>query len=59
YLFGGNGQDIFTQVHMENGVSLWRVNFNNTVAGGGSGSNTSATNLTTGGSSSESNMSRS
>lgn len=52
YLFGGNGQDIFTQVHMENGVSLWRVNFNNTVAGGGSGSNSNATNLTSSGTSS-------
>ena len=46
YLLGGNGQDIFTQVHMANGVSLWRVNFNNTVAGGGSGS--SSGNNTTG-----------
>ncbi|MDO5848538.1 MAG: STT3 domain-containing protein [Methanobrevibacter sp.] len=34
YLEGGYNQDIFTQVHMENGVSLWQVNFNNTVAGG-------------------------
>ena len=46
YLLGSNGQDIFTQVHMANGVSLWRVNFNNTVAGGGSGS--SSGNNTTG-----------
>jgi dolichyl-diphosphooligosaccharide--protein glycosyltransferase len=46
YLLGGNGQDIFTQVHMANGVSLWKVNFNNTVAGGGSGS--SQSNNTTG-----------
>jgi dolichyl-diphosphooligosaccharide--protein glycosyltransferase len=38
YLLGGANQDIYTMVHMENGVSLWQVNFNNTVAGGGSGS---------------------
>ena len=25
--------------HMENGVSLWKINFNNTVAGGASPSN--------------------
>lgn len=36
YLEGGINQDIFTQVHMDNGVSLWQVNFNNTVAGGAS-----------------------
>ncbi len=36
YLEGGFNQDIFTQVHMDNGVSLWQVNFNNTIAGGGS-----------------------
>ena len=34
YLLGGAGQDIFTNVHNENGVMLWEVNFNNTVAGG-------------------------
>lgn len=34
YLEGGFGQDIFTQVHSEQGVSLWQVNFNNTAAGG-------------------------
>ncbi|WP_407378927.1 STT3 domain-containing protein [Methanobrevibacter sp.] len=38
YLLGGANQDVYTMVHMENGVSLWQVNFNNTVAGGGSGS---------------------
>lgn len=36
YLEGGYNQDIFTQVHSESGVSLWQVNFNNTVAGGAS-----------------------
>lgn len=34
FLEGGYNQTIFTQVHMESGVSLWQVNFNNTVAGG-------------------------
>ena len=34
YLLGGYGQDVFTQVHMGNGISLWQVNFENTVAGG-------------------------
>ena len=43
YLLGGANQDIFTMVHMENGVSLWKVNFNNTVAGGGSGTSTNTT----------------
>ena len=38
YLLGGANQNVFTMVHMENGVSLWKVNFNNTVAGGGSAS---------------------
>jgi dolichyl-diphosphooligosaccharide--protein glycosyltransferase len=38
YLLGGANQNVFTMVHMENGVSLWQVNFNNTVAGGGSAS---------------------
>ncbi|KZX13932.1 STT3 domain-containing protein [Methanobrevibacter oralis] len=33
YLLGGAGQDIFTNVHTEEGVMLWQVNFNNTVAG--------------------------
>ena len=36
YLLGGYDQDIFTNVHTENGVMLWQVNFNNTVAGGSS-----------------------
>ncbi len=40
YLLGGPNQNIFTMVHMENGVSLWRINFNNTVAGSGSGNAT-------------------
>ena len=33
YLFGGAGQDIFEQVHSEQGVLLFKVNFNNTAAG--------------------------
>ena len=44
YLLGGAGQNIFENVHVENGVMLFNVNFNNTVAGGGSGS--SSTNTT-------------
>ena len=44
YLLGGANQNTFTMVHMENGVSLWKVNFENTVAGGGSGSTNSTTN---------------
>ena len=44
YLLGGSNQNVFTMVHMENGVSLWQVNFNNTVAGGGSPSNGTNTN---------------
>ena len=38
YLLGGANQNVYEMVHMENGVSLWKINFNNTVAGGGSGS---------------------
>ena len=34
YLEGGFDQTIFTHLHSENGVSLWQVNFNSTVAGG-------------------------
>lgn len=33
YLLGGADQDIFTNVHTEEGVMLWKVNFNNTAAG--------------------------
>ena len=33
YLMGGAGQDIFENVHVENGVMLFKVNFNNTKAG--------------------------
>ena len=40
YLLGGANQDVYTMVHMENGVSLWQVNFENTVAGGSSGTST-------------------
>ena len=39
YLLGGVNQNIYEMVHMENGVSLWKINFNNTVAGGASPSN--------------------
>ena len=48
YLLGGSGQDIFTNVHNENGVMLFSVNFNNTVAcGASSGADTAnATNST-------------
>lgn len=47
YLLGGAGQDIFENVHVENGVMLFNVNFDNTVAGGGSGSSsTNTTNAT-------------
>ena len=41
YLLGGSGQDIFENVHNENGVMLFNVNFDNTVAGGASGSSSS------------------
>ena len=40
YLLGGAGQDIFTNVHTEPGVMLFKVNFENTVAGGSSGNST-------------------
>ena len=43
YLLGGAGQNIFENVHVENGVMLFNVNFNNTVAGGASGSSTGNT----------------
>ena len=33
YLYGGAGQDIFENVHVENGVMLFKVNFENTAAG--------------------------
>ena len=46
YLLGGAGQNIFENVHMENGVMLFNVNFNNTVAGGASGSSGNTTNTT-------------
>ena len=41
YLLGGANQDIFTNVHTETGVMLYKVNFENTVAGGSSGNSTS------------------
>ena len=45
YLLGGAGQNIFTNVHSETGVMLFKVNFNNTVAGGVSpASGTNSTN---------------
>jgi dolichyl-diphosphooligosaccharide--protein glycosyltransferase len=34
YLLGGADQNIYELVNMENGVSLWKINFNNTIAGG-------------------------
>ena len=34
YLLGGAGQDLFEPVHAESGVMLFKVNFDNTVAGG-------------------------
>ena len=40
YLLGGAGQDIFSNVHTEPGVMLFKVNFENTVAGGSSGNST-------------------
>jgi dolichyl-diphosphooligosaccharide--protein glycosyltransferase len=40
YLLGGAGQDIFENVHVENGVMLFNVNFDKTVAGGASGNST-------------------
>lgn len=43
YLMGGAGQDIFENVHVENGVMLFNVNFDNTVAGGASGSSNNNT----------------
>ena len=42
YLMGGANQNIFENVHMENGVMLFKVNFENTVAGGSSSNSTEA-----------------
>ena len=44
YLLGGAGQNIFSNVHTEPGVMLFKVNFENTVAGGNS--NSTSTNST-------------
>ena len=33
YLLGGSNQNIFEPVHSENGVMLFKINFNNTAAG--------------------------
>ena len=44
YLLGGPNQDIFEMVHMENGVSLWAIHFENTVAGGSSPSTSTNSN---------------
>ena len=41
YLMGGSGQEIFSNVHSENGVMLFQVNFDKTVAGGASSSGNS------------------
>jgi dolichyl-diphosphooligosaccharide--protein glycosyltransferase len=38
FLLGGNGQDQFQLIHMDSGISLWKVNNN--------ASSTSSTNLT-------------
>lgn len=35
YLFGGAGQDIFEEIHSDNGVRLFKLNYNNTKAGRG------------------------
>ena len=40
YLLGGAGQDIFENVHVENGVMLFNVNFDKTIAGGATGNTT-------------------
>ena len=39
YLLGGANQDVYTMVHMENGVSLWKINFDK-IGGGNSPTNT-------------------
>ena len=41
YLLGGANQDVYTMVHMENGVSLWKVNFDK-IGGGTSPTNTTS-----------------
>jgi dolichyl-diphosphooligosaccharide--protein glycosyltransferase len=41
YLMGGAGQEIFSNVHSENGVMLFQVNFDKTAAGGASSSGNS------------------
>ena len=40
YLLGGANQNIFEPVHTENGVLLFKVNYNNTKAGGGNSTST-------------------
>ena len=47
YLLGGPNQDIFELVHMENGVSVWKIHFENTVAGGGSSTSSSTNSSST------------
>ncbi|MCC7553703.1 MAG: peptide transporter [Methanobacteriaceae archaeon] len=44
YLLGGANQTIFKNVHMDTGITLWEVQFNNTVAGGGGDGSTNITN---------------
>ena len=46
YLLGGAGQDIFSNVHTEPGVMLFKVNFENTTAGGNTNNANSTTNST-------------
>ncbi len=43
YLLGGANQNIFEPVHSESGVMLFNVNFDNTVAGGASGTSSNST----------------
>ena len=44
YLMGGANQDIYKMVHMENGVSLWQINFDK--VGGGTSGTSNSTNST-------------
>ncbi|WP_458403382.1 STT3 domain-containing protein [Methanobrevibacter sp.] len=47
FFLGGANQNVFENVHVESGVMLFNVNFDNTVAGGASGSTGNSTNSTT------------
>ena len=48
FLLGGANQTVYEMVHMENGVSVWKINFNNTVAGGATPATNNTTNTTNG-----------